>query len=154
MTSNPKQGGPGGIAVQMVPLAVITVGGLFIIGGLDLGKPAGQFPLMLGAVTAALGVLEIVGNVFFSKNAPREVSKAPLLDRSEFGAVGWIFGTIALIYLIGILPGSFISAFVFTRIIERRRTMTSAAISASIVFVMWLTFSYLAKFDMYAGAFF
>lgn len=138
------------LAAQKVPLAVIVVAGAFVAGGFNLGFPSGRFPVMLGSVTIALALLEIFGSVFLA-SGPIARRSEPIFDRNEIKAILWICTTIVLIFLVGILPGSFAAGLIFTRLIERRKTLISIAISAGITFVIWFAFSYLAGFEMFPG---
>jgi hypothetical protein len=134
-------------------LAVLLIGAAFIVGGLQLGSSAGRFPIMLGGVTVALALLEIIGGAFSKANDRQEETRAKL-DRREIKAIAWIFLTIVAIYVVGILLGAFISTILFCRFIEGRGILKAIGISMLNVFVIWFAFSYLASFDLYRGAIF
>lgn len=138
---------------QAGALAVLLVGAAFIVGGLELGRQAGRFPIMLGGVTVALALLEVIGGVL-AKASDRQERARATLDRQEVKAIAWIFVTIVAIYIFGILLGAFVSTVLFCRVIEGRGILKSAGISIVNVFVIWFAFSYLASFDLYRGAIF
>ena len=144
---------PESLLAQGSPLAVLLVGAAFIVGGLQLVSSAGRFPIMLGGTTVALALLEIIGAVFSRTNDRPERTRAKV-DREEIKAIAWIFVTIAVIYIGGILLGSFISTILFCRFVERRGILLSIAMSILNVFVIWFAFSYLANFTLYRGAIF
>lgn len=134
-------------------LAVLLIGAAFIVGGLQLGSLAGRFPVMLGGVTVALALLEMIGGAFSkADDRPEETRRKP--DGQELKAIAWIFLTIVAIYVVGILLGALISTILFCRFIEGRGLLKSVAISVLNVFVIWFAFSYLASFDLYRGAIF
>lgn len=142
-----------GLRSQGGAVVVLLIGVAFIAGGLELGKLAGRFPVMLGGVAVALALLEIVGGVFVKVDDNQKRTRAPL-EKQELKAIAWIFLTIVAIYIFGILAGALVSTVVFCRFIEGRGILKSIANSIANVFVIWFAFSYLAGFDLYRGAIF
>lgn len=132
---------------------VLLIGAAFIAGGLQLATLSGRFPVLLGAVTVALAVLEIISGIF-ARPSDSQKNESKSADREEIKAIAWIFLTLGVIYVFGILIGAFISTALFCRFIEKRGILKSAAISFGNVFVIWFAFSYLASFDLYRGAIF
>ena len=120
----------------------VLIGGAFVVGSLSysLGTPLrmgpGYFPLLVGAIMAALG-LAIVGKGLVAGEA------------IEFGSVPWravAALTVAVVFFgftvrrLGFVPTSLVTAFLTTLASQRVRPLTALAVAAGLTVASTLIF--------------
>ena len=120
----------------------VLIGGAFVVGslGYELGTPLrmgpGYFPLLLGAITAALGLAVVVkglvaGEVLTFGTVPWRAIAAVTLAVLFFGFT---------VRRIGFVPASAVTAFLTTMASSRIRLRTAVAVSAGLTVAATLIF--------------
>ena len=124
---------------RAIPIAVLLICVYWFIAGMfryglwvDDG-PGGGFMLVFSSVVAAIFA------VFLLKNP-----EAPkfLVRLSSFRPVFMIAGTVALSYLIGLMPALALMAFIWLRLLEKYSLATTLMITGGLMLAVWGCFSY------------
>jgi hypothetical protein len=120
----------------------VLIGAAFVVGSLSysLGTPQrmgpGYFPLLMGAILAALGLGVVVKGLVAG-------------EVIEFGAIPWravVAIVLALVFFgftvrrLGFVPTSFVTAFLTTMASTRVRLLTALAVAAGLTVASTLIF--------------
>jgi hypothetical protein len=126
----------GGAIFVVLGIVVLFQGVSYNIGSLAKVGP-GLFPVALGVVLTALGVLIVLNGMISSKATDAEAS--PMQWRGIVAIVLGVVGFIAFGYLFGLAPAAFICVFV-SAWGDREATFISTLILATVVTLFALLF--------------
>lgn len=102
-------------------------------------------PLIVGLTGLVLSALQFADDVRATRASPVTVPTAAWI------LVGWFGGFVALVLILGLLAGAFVSVAAFMHVHGRERLITAIGVAGAFVLTLWLTLSVIMELDLYAG---
>ncbi len=135
----------------LAALALAAVAALFAYAAGGLRGDAGRFPQLVGGITAALALAEALARALAARaygappRSPRAVRwRAALL-------LAWFAGTLAGLYLLGVVAGTALCAAVYFRLFAGLRLLPALAGGATLAAFFYLGFGLMAGFRLHPG---
>lgn len=156
MTPNPgamkTRGALGFLNRAWFTIFVGAIAVAFAIGALGYSGDAQKFPLMVGVLTAALVLAELV-LVGMGKSTAGTDGGAGLAGgrMKSFMLAIWFAATVGGLYMLGLLVAAFLSTAAYYFIFVDRKPLWAFAFGVAHCAFIWLAFDLLAGFRLYEG---
>ena len=136
-------------------VAILVVSLLFVAESLTLKGDAAKYPLVVGLVTAALSLIDLVSR-YAHRHALNDDHVGLLVDRlgQKLLIGGWLAATVASFYVLGILVTVAISGAIYFRLFVTTSLFKALLIGLAHALAFWVAFDLLAGFNLYTGLFF
>ena len=155
---------PAGIDSVFPPLLLIALGALLVHAALGYGETGRQLPVLVGGVTIALAMLDLLSRFGGRIGAwlhealgagfdDREMKHAPPITE-ELRQAGWLAACLGLIVLLGLLAAVPLFIFLYTWRQGRQPVIASVTAAVAVAVLVGLVFEVALDYQLYRGLLF
>lgn len=152
---------PAGIDSVFPPILLIVLGASLVYAALGYGETGRQLPVLVGAITVALAMLDLVSRLpgfaggwlrraLGAGFRDREMKHAPALG-AELIQLGWLAGCVGTIVLIGFLAAVPLFILLYAWLQGRQPLLASALTAIAVALLIGLVFELLLDYQLYRG---
>ncbi|MFN3643609.1 MAG: hypothetical protein ACK4TB_11900 [Gemmobacter sp.] len=141
------------LRIERVAAALVVAGlaAAFAWGASGLRGDVGRFPLLVGTITAVLALAEAAVRALAAPPPAAPEPAGPASRRRAALLLAWFAGTLAGLWLIGVVAGTALWASIYFRLFAGLRLLPALAAGAGLAGAFHVGFGLLAGLRLHSG---
>lgn len=123
----------------------------FLVTAQEYGGDAWKYPTGVAAVAVVLCLIELARKLVRPGQVDPGEAEFPAGRKRALAVAIWIIGTVALVYVLGLLTGVFLAVSVYFYAFVRRSIWIACGVGAAHSGFIWIVFDVAAGLRLYNG---